>query len=184
MLETIKLATKSHHSSVEKILVRKLKNLSSKEDYARLLYQLYGFYHTVEATVHSLVNSSTVPDIKQRKHVENLKSDLNCLGLTVENIENPFAKTIDSISRAMGVLYVIEGSTLGGQIITLMLKKQIPSLNNNELSYFLSYGERTMSMWSSFKSNYEIILTNIDENSVIEGAKETFEKLEIWLTKD
>ncbi|MGO4821679.1 MULTISPECIES: biliverdin-producing heme oxygenase [unclassified Flavobacterium] len=184
MLETIKQATKSHHSSVEKILVRKLKNLSSKEDYATLLYQLYGFYNTVEATVHSLINSSIVPDISQRKHVENLKSDLNSLGRTVENIENPFAETIDSISTAIGVLYVIEGSTLGGQIIASMLKKQIPSLNNNQLSYFLSYGEKTMSMWSSFKNNYDIILLTIDENSVVEGAKETFEKLEMWLTKD
>jgi len=109
---------------------------------------------------------------------------LNSLGRTVENIENPFAETIDSISRAIGVLYVIEGSTLGGQIIASMLKKQIPSLNNNELSYFLSYGEKTMSMWSSFKNNYDIILSTIDENSVVEGAKETFEKLEMWLTKD
>lgn len=184
MLETIKQATKSHHSSVEKILIRKLKNLTSKEDYAQLLYQLYGFYNSVEAAVHAVVDYSIVPDISQRHHVANLKSDLYNLGITAGNIENPFAKTINSLSRAMGVLYVIEGSTLGGQIIASMLKKQIPSLNNTELSYFLSYGEATMNMWSAFKNTSENIYPIMDEKSAIDGAKETFEKLELWLTKD
>ena len=119
-----------------------------------------------------------------RVHVRHLKSDIANLQHQVVEKENPFANTINSVSYALGVMYVIEGSTLGGQVICKMLTKLLPSLQENQLAYFASYGEKTFPMWSSFKSSIDTLTDTIDENEMTAGAKDTFESLRLWLLKE
>ena len=182
MLDHLKIATKVNHSSVEKVLVQKLKNLSSQEEYANLLFQLYGFYFELEKKVHNIIDQTLLPDISERVHVANLHTDLvNLNHSTAITTTNKYPDTIASVSEAVGVLYVIEGSTLGGQFIATMLKKQLPTLTDSQINYFLSYGENTMEMWKKFKLSIEEKAIDIDENSALNAAQNTFKALEDWL---
>jgi heme oxygenase len=179
----MKEATKGNHSSVEKVLVTKLKNLSSEGMYAQLLIQLLGFYSSLEKAVHQQLSAGILPDIEKRLHVINIKQDLDNLGFkNIPNVTNPFSIQIDTVSKAIGVLYVIEGSTLGGQVIGGMLKKQIPTLQDDKINYFLSYHEQTMPMWKDFKNTIEEKADSFDEAVAIQTAKETFDALKNWLT--
>lgn len=184
LLSNLKEHTKEHHQSVEKVLVGALKNLSNLKEYASLLLKLHNFYETVEAKVHLLVDESILPDIKSRVHVGKLKSDLLHLGYKIEGTENPFSERINEVSYALGILYVMEGSTLGGQVISSMLKKKLPEADENVISYFNSYGENTPIMWNSFRKYLENAPIAIDESQITQGAKDTFENLRLWLTSN
>ena len=59
--------------------------------------------------------------------------------------------SIRSHQHALGALYVIEGSTLGGKIISKMISHQIPSTDGHGLTFFNSYGDDTITMWERFK---------------------------------
>lgn len=182
MLDHLKIATKTNHSSVEKVLVQKLKNLSSQEEYANLLFQLYGFYFELEKKVHSIIDNTLLPDMSKRVHVANLHTDLVNLNHSAAiTTVNNYPDTISSISEAIGVLYVIEGSTLGGQFIAGMLKKQLPTLTDSQINYFLSYGENTMKMWKQFKTAIENTTVVLNEESALNAAQNTFKALENWL---
>ncbi len=181
MLAQLKEQTKEYHQSVEKVLITKLKNLSNIDEYRDLLLKLHNFYAPLEKQVHNMVDETVLPDIGQRMHSHKLESDLEALGSHSVLSANPFLETIDSISYALGILYVIEGSTLGGQIISGMLKKQLPNIDDQTLNYFNSYGRNTPVMWSAFKMHIENPALVINKNEMLAGAKATFENLRMWL---
>lgn len=181
MLAKLKEDTKDSHQSVEKVLVSNLKNLSSLDEYAALLLKLHNFYQPVEAKVHHLIDETLMPDIKSRNHIDKLKSDLSNLGYPIETVDNPFSENINSVSYALGILYVMEGSTLGGQIISSMLKKKLPSIDDRMINYFNSYAENTPKMWADFRNHLENPSVTINEDELLKGARDTFENLRIWL---
>ena len=62
----------------------------------------------------------------------------------VFNIEN------QTTAFALGILYVVEGSSLGGRFILKNLET-IPGLDNGKgVSYFTGYGNKTGSQWKNF----------------------------------
>lgn len=177
----LKEETKIQHQQVEKVLVAELKNMSNLSDYSDLLKKLYQFYNPIEKELQKIIPVSFLSDISERKHNSRLLND-------IKNIDKSFLPSfkenklvIDNISYALGVMYVIEGSTLGGQIITQMILKKMPSENLNYTSYFTSYGNNTHIMWAKFKEEVLKSTDKINEDDVITGAKDTFTNLREWL---
>ncbi|WP_130736184.1 biliverdin-producing heme oxygenase [Flavobacterium sp. J27] len=181
MITRIKEETKLFHTEVEKVLVKELKALQTQEEYATLLLKLYGFYFSVENKLQDNIEESIMPDIKIRKHISHLEKDLMLMGVSFLPINNEFSKKITSLSYALGVLYVIEGSTLGGQIIVSMIMKQLDLKDKTLLSYFNSYDAKTQDMWGAFKDNVENSSYSIDGDVMLQGAKDTFIALKHWL---
>lgn len=184
LLVQLKEETKLFHSNVEKVLIAELKEIATKNAYGNLLLKLHNFYESIEGKLQKEITETILPDIKRRKHVHHLKNDLYLIGYEIKGVENNFASKITNISYALGVLYVIEGSTLGGKIISNLLKRQLNLSDFSEISYFNSYGEATDEMWLNFKQhiNTSEELINLDE--MILGAKDTFEALRIWLLQN
>lgn len=54
-------------------------------------------------------------------------------------------------------------------------------MTDSQINYFLSYGENTMEMWKQFKLSIEEKAIDIDENSALNAAQNTFKALEDWL---
>ncbi|WP_181369187.1 biliverdin-producing heme oxygenase [Flavobacterium profundi] len=184
MLVQLKEETKLFHSSVEKVLIAELKEIATKNAYGNLLLKLHNFYESIESKLQLEITEAIIPDIKSRNHVKHLKNDLYAIGHEIKDIENNFASKITNLSYALGVLYVIEGSTLGGKIITNLLKRQLNLTDLSEISYFNSYGEATDEMWHDFKQHITTSEEFIDKNEMILGAKDTFEALRIWLLQN
>ncbi|EDP94777.1 biliverdin-producing heme oxygenase [Kordia algicida OT-1] len=179
LLQRIKEETKTNHQNVEKVLVEELKNLASLDAYASLLERLHAFYNPIEKKLQTKIKASVIPDISARQHVENLRKDIEIIrkNAVVTN-ETTSTVHIENTSYALGVLYVIEGSTLGGQIITKMLDKHLSVSTINANNYFNSYGDNTPEMWSKFK-NYVLNPTlKIDQELMIQGAKDIFASLQ------
>lgn len=84
-----------------------------------------------------------------------------------------------SVAAAFGSLYVIEGSALGGQVITPRLKRDLGLEPGRGASYFNGYGERTGAMWREFRlrAAAEIGDDATRRNQACRAAVQTFDAL-------
>ncbi len=78
-----------------------------------------------------------------------------------------------SPARFLGAMYVVEGSTLGGQYIAKHVEEKFGFADGNGNTYFRGYGEHTGSMWRSFKDEL-IALPETDADEVIAAARSMF----------
>ncbi len=77
---------------------------------------------------------------------------------------------------ALGCLYVLEGATLGGQVISRHLAKLGIGPENGG-RFFNGYGARTGEMWKSFQTSATAYCVTHDQISeAVDGAKWTFER--------
>jgi heme oxygenase len=86
------------------------------------------------------------------------------------------------LEAALGSLYVMEGSTLGGQVISRILDRS-PDLIGR-VRYFDPYGPRTGAMWRAFRAGLRgRVAAGADRRSIVAAAVQTFELLEDWLIR-
>ena len=183
LFDNIKEQTKKDHQSVEKVLIGELKDLSSVTEYAALLKRLFVFFKPIEERVHQLIETSMLPDIGERQHSSRLMQDIHATRTNFNVSSEKLHLSIDSISYALGVLYVMEGSTLGGQIIVKMLDDRLSVSKIGANAYFNSYGTHTHQKWSDFKEAILKFEDAIEEDVMIAGAKDTFNALQKHLLR-
>lgn len=182
LTEKIKAATQQHHQETEKILVGKLKNMRSLNDYSDILKLFYGYFGGLEQKT-DRYNPTTLTDYSERRKTATLANDLQVLGNTLpRKASNSELPTIDNHLQAFGALYVIEGSTLGGKIISKMVQQHLNITDGKGLSFFNGYGEDTGNKWQAFRQVLNnIAQTTAEENAVIAAANDTFLKFKRWL---
>jgi heme oxygenase len=179
--EKIKEETKQNHQLLEKKLVAFMRGIRSEQDYVQLLTLFYGFFGGLELAIDAQLDHSQLPDYKLRRKTAALAEDLAQFGKTAP----PLAHTdelpgINNHLQALGALYVIEGSTLGGTIISKMIKQQLAIVDNQGLSFFNGYGEKTEKMWQDFKTFLNEPLKPGEATMVIRSANDTFKKFSQW----
>lgn len=182
--ERLKTETMKEHHSIEGALPV-FKDDFSKEKYATLLKKLHGFYKPLESQLDQIsAPSKQTLNMDERRRLPRIQKDLTHLGVTAEELESipssPEVPRIQSLSSLAGALYVIEGSSLGGQLITKELKSKFGE--NEPAHYFNCYGAQTGQQWQAFVQwlgRAESESLNADE--AIQTAKETFRCLNSWL---
>ncbi len=85
-------------------------------------------------------------------------------------------------AEAMGALYVMEGSTLGGKLIAKSLRT-CSDWPVRGICYFNPYGERTGAMWAAFQLELAAVPTAHAE-SVVRGANQTFAMMEAAMAQE
>jgi heme oxygenase (biliverdin-IX-beta and delta-forming) len=125
LAQQLKEQTLVEHMALEELIVPQIKVIQSIDDYAQLLNLFYGFNKPVEDAIHSIIDSSILPDISRRQKADLLLEDLKALGYTKQSSDFAAIPSLHSIEQAFGALYVLEGSTLGGKSITQLLLKQV-----------------------------------------------------------
>ena len=124
-----------------------------------------------------------LPDIHRRAKLPWLEKDLSALGIDGDAREQlPVCGELppcDSLAEALGCLYVLEGASLGGQVISQHFQHSLALEANNGLAFFTSYGQETRTMWQTFGER--LMVAEADEIAVIHSASETFLTLERWL---
>jgi heme oxygenase len=92
--------------------------------------------------------------------------------------EIPGAFTIPDVSSTghwLGALYVLEGSTLGGQVISRHLEKHFGWKDGRGYSFFLGHGAHTGERWREVVKTLE---SRPDAgNQIVFGAHHTFNQL-------
>lgn len=121
-----------------------------------------------------------------RYRTPRLLADLRALGQSEAWIQQlPWATelpdTTDS-SQRLGVLYVIEGSSLGGTLITRTLRQRLGAAVDHALAYFDCYDGEAGRAWARFKESVDALDDAvIDIGKAVAGAKLCFHSLDQWL---
>lgn len=179
----LKKNTSAAHARAEALLLPKLSSVETYDDYACILNMFYGYFHPVESLVARQITATIIPDIQQRRNAQFIIEDLKSLGCSRDLIplcdELP---SIDSVASALGAMYVLEGSTLGGRMISNMLMKHdtLVFIHSN-LHFFNGYKEETGGKWTSFLLVVDQYEGEADQ--VIESANETFDCLTRWMER-
>ena len=110
-----------------------------------------------------------------------LAADLTALGAAPEQAAVPRLPDIPTTDDALGRLYVLEGSTLGGTFIDRHLSG-LPSLGDGvRVRAFSPYGGETGAMWHAYRqATREHVATGGDPRRVVAAARETFAALQDW----
>lgn len=171
-------STQEAHRDVENFLLPKLAAIRHRNDYAVLLRMFYGYYSPLEKKIERFITPSLLPDLAERRKAEALRHDLHALQSEAQMVVCKDLPKIDNEAQALGALYVLEGSTLGGKMIAKMLLQNTAlSLTENEVRFFLGYKEDTGKKWKAFLE----VLNRQPAGDVVEAANETFLQLKSWM---
>jgi heme oxygenase len=188
LLHRLKEETKVCHEALERGL-----NLSHPDfdvvALQRLLTRFYGFYAAWEPQVTAVIEHKLPEFYTPRKKLGLLAADLSALGCdTQAQTRLPIALGLpnySSFSSALGSLYVMEGSTLGGKFIARHIETTLPLQREKGYSYFLSYGDQVGSMWKETKAVLEAHSNpGQHDNEIVHSAIATFEYLRFWLARE
>ena len=145
-----------------------------------------GFHHPFETTLHGFAQRGGLGlDLAGRRRAPLLQADLMALGVAPAALARlPQYAGIGVAScaaAAMGALYVIEGSTLGGIHIARALAPLCAALGGGR-RFFLGHGERHGAMWRGFLAALEArAASEADIAAMVEGAATTFAAFEFWM---
>lgn len=162
-----------------------MRNIDSIEGYTLLLKLFYSYFGGIEDDIKNFDWSDELPDYPDRRKTDTLERDIHFLnGSLPKKAKYPAIPAIEDQIQAFGALYVIEGSTLGGQIISGMFTKKL-NLSENGLSFFRGYGDSTRQFWGNFKAALDRHSDNANAvNKIIASANETFTKFKLILEKN
>lgn len=155
----------------------------SPEDYRKLLVKFYAFYKSYEPKMLEALCEHPIDfNYEERLNAPKLFADLQSLGMTEKEISDVEAfedlPALDSAEKIFGSLYVIEGSTLGGQVISRHLKEKFGFDESNGIAFFSSYGTDTGKMWKAFREAITAFAeTSDDHEAIIKSANAAFEKI-------
>jgi heme oxygenase (biliverdin-IX-beta and delta-forming) len=181
ILVQLKTRTAHQHQATE-ATVNLMRDDYTLEDYRSLLIRFYSFYKPFEAKMsESLTANSVEFNHSERLNTPKLIADLENLGMSeseiadiklCENLPN-----LDSKERIFGSLYVIEGSTLGGQVISRHLKGKFDIDQTKGAAFFSGYGQETGKMWNGYREAVTNFAETGNHDEIVAGANETFEKI-------
>jgi heme oxygenase len=188
ILELLKDQTRHLHDQVERTVDLPAR-LRSAERYTALLTRFYGFYGPLEDRLAAVEGSTSGLEFEARRKAPLLHDDLAVLGLgDGELLSLPrcgYLPTVTDTGDALGCLYVLEGATLGGQVVRRQVEQRLGLSPGRGCSFFGSYGERVGEMWREFRRFLEgyVTATPGAGDRVIAAAVGTFASLDRWVAE-
>jgi heme oxygenase len=181
VLRDLRTATAVEHEQVETALGLVDPGL----DRARLagaLERLHAFWHDAEAGLDAWAARSPADaaalDWDRRRRTALYAADVRALGGDPRAPHGPGLPPVRDTDEALGRLYVLEGSTLGGTFVDRHLAT-LPGLPR--LRSLTPYGEDTGAMWAAFRrATRQHVAGPGDAARVVAAARTTFAVLAAW----
>jgi heme oxygenase (biliverdin-IX-beta and delta-forming) len=168
--------TSALHAEVE-TLVPILKPSVGVHDYREFLIRLWRFHRPIELRLRGVAELGlALPDLDRRYKVHLLEADLAALGQRAAIIDDPIDEgpVLSGLAGALGCLYVVEGSTLGGRLIHRHLAHHLPGSIENASRFLTCYGEDCGRSWVAFRFHAERAARTLDHDEIVTAARETF----------
>jgi heme oxygenase len=182
VLHRLRAGTADEHQDVE----RTLDLLDPELDRTRLAWvlgRMHGFWVAAEAGLDAWAahHPADADDVSwpRRRRAALFAADLRTLGGD-GTAEPPELPAIADTDQALGRLYVLEGSTLGGTFIDRHLTS-LPHLSDVRIRAFSPYGGETGAMWAAFRrATRDRIAAGGDADAMVRSARVTFGALASW----
>ena len=185
LLGRLRQATSPFHEAIEKHVDVLRPDLSSKE-YRHLIGRFYGFYAPLELRMAQVPSLNAVcRDYAKRRKTARLEQDLGALGWSADAVASLPRCTelpaLATVADALGCLYVTEGATLGGAIISRHVFAVLGITAATGCAFFTSYGDERGSMWKGLGEVLNTISEEPNKLAVIQSACVTFQTFDTWL---
>lgn len=182
IMERLRSETAEEHRRLEARLDMR-KALASPSTYRRLLEGFYGIYAPLEDVLATRLGR----EWQYRRKLPWLRADLKQLGATEDDIARlPLCQKLPELAtpgELLGCLYVVEGSTLGGQVISRMISAALGLAPGSGAAFFAGYGPETPERWREFRGQLEKEVTSNEmADEATKSARATFDTFEKWLT--
>ena len=181
----LKEETHSGHIAVEKLIIPQIKKINSAHSYCRLLSVFYGYFNPLEKKIEQYFDRDVFGDIYERRKSQTIIEDMVFLGETEPGYLCDDVPEIKGVPESLGAMYVLEGSTLGGQFISKMIAETLAFKTVTGTRFFSGYGTDTPAKWEVFKARLDGYTNDIEvENKIIHTANQTFSKFKSWIERN
>ena len=187
VLQLLKVETHAMHERIESVVPLLRPGLKLSQ-YGHYLKRLLGYYRPLERQLAGFSGELALSgfDFTERLKTKFLEQDLAALQMNSGEIADApdcrFLPRTDTLASAWGVLYVLEGSTLGGQILSRRLRDALGLETSSGARFLNPYGERTGSMWKGFAGALSgWSRSESSDSQVVLAAQQTFTTLTAWL---
>lgn len=182
-------STHDFHRGVEKLTPFFRKDFDQPA-YLRWLDLMQGFYDPIDHLVEeSAFSSSTGWDYKPRRIL--IADDVQLLAHRNPAAPRDTSKVLgemgrlSSVGEIAGMLYVVEGSALGGKVLLKVLERSAGVTAALGASFFAPHGELPHIRWAE----YVQLLTTLSadpafERHAVRGAVTTFKALHDWIVQE
>jgi heme oxygenase len=182
VLLRLRTGTADEHEDLERTLDL-LDPALGRDRLADVLRRMHGFWLAAEAGLDRWAAGSPadaeVLEWPRRRRAALFAADLQALD-ALPSAGGPALPPVTDTDRALGRLYVLEGSTLGGAFIDRHLAS-LPALSDVRIRAFSPYGADTGAMWATFRRvARERVADGGDADAMVAAARETFRELGAW----
>ncbi len=178
MLRTL---TRREHESIETApaLARLMSRDLTREEYTEVLTAQYAFHVQLEAKIlRALPLESDARILLDGRRIRALQQDLQWLGVQ-HHSRSAQTPDIDSHSSALGALYVVEGSGLGGRVIARHLADSLAVSDGKGACFYDGLtADMARVRWRVLCSALEANDPTLSATLMLAGARATFVSLE------
>ena len=194
ILTRLRVETRGEHDAVERVLDLTGAALT-REAYRLRLEQFYGFYGPLEAALQSRcarkaedaeesnLSGATRSALASRLNkTAHLRQDLHHLGVMTDDLPLCYhLPMLTTQAEVLGCLYVVEGATLGGRLITQHIQAALAITPTTGGGFFEGYAGDTGKMWQAMR--HLLVSCALDtqtEDAMVANAIATFACLRGW----
>ncbi|SFQ42378.1 biliverdin-producing heme oxygenase [Flavobacterium akiainvivens] len=180
-LENLRNLTAQSHTALEALPVSEsvVNPAITNAEYANYLNLMHDVVKDVEENIFPLI-ATVITDLDARKKVAHIEADLAFLGHAKDGYQKVLTGNLQNITPAfaLGVAYVVEGSTLGGRVILKNINTALGHDAENGAAFFSGYGGQTGSMWKGYLAPFTAFEAENNAGAeIIAGANHAYDAI-------
>lgn len=184
VLQQLRTATGPRHMALEARLPLTHPQLDLGT-YTRIIQAYYGFHLPLQQSMERFLAPQPIEPARQK--IPALIKDLHALGLNdVQILALPQCRelpVINSVAQLLGVMYVMEGATLGGQVLRRIIADRLGVDADSGGEFLDVYGRDTGRLWKAFLKQLADFDTPLHNAELVQSACFTFECFQTWLER-
>jgi heme oxygenase len=182
ILSLLRTNTRPYHDAVEQNPFNQALTAGTvtAAETAHFLAKMHGFLQPYEACLQAHAAAfGPAWQLEQRYRAPLILDDLPRLGYAATPPQCPALPPLRTQPQLLGAMYVLEGSTLGGQVIARQLDKTGIAAH----AFFTGRAERTGPLWKEFCQLLTATAAEENQPAIVGSAILTFQTLAAWLNQ-